>query len=212
MSVRLSSLMVQFFWVVAGFVLICGTANHSTLQKKRYHIEDSSKIYLKGTSNVNAFTCDCEERYNEQILEAESNGGYARFKNAQIQVRSKNFNCHNRKIDADMQKALQVDKYPYIKVALADTWQNAKCLKGECKDWFDVQANVNITITKTTKFETVAAKAKVIGPNQVLLKGEKALQLSAYGITPPEAMFGMIKVNDWVTFYFDLVVRIDDVK
>lgn len=212
MTFRPCARLVQLLLLVSGIIFLNGSSEYAPIQKKRYHIEDNSKIYLKGTSNVNAFTCDCEERYNEQILEVESNGGYARFKNAQIQVRSKTFNCHNRKIDADMQKALQADKYPYIKVALADTWQNAKCLKGECKDWFDVQANVNITITKTTKFETVAAKAKIIGPNQVLLKGEKALQLSAYGITPPEAMFGMIKVNDWITFYFDLVVRIDDVK
>lgn len=201
----------QLIVILLATFLLSSTYDHSAGMKKKYHIEDGSRLYLKGTSNVNSFTCDCEDRHDPKVLEAETNGGYARFRNADITLRSKNFNCHNRKIDADMQKALKADQYPNIKVVLVDTWQDAKCLNGQCKDWFNVQAKVNITIANVTHQESIAAKAKVIGTNRIQLQGEKALQMSAFGIAPPEAMFGMIKVNDWISFHFDLFVNVDEV-
>ena len=188
------------------------TSLYSTFEKKRYSIEPGSRFYLNGTSNVNAFTCDCDDEYPGQILEVERNGGYSRFRHVELALKTKNFDCHNRKIEVDMQKALKADQFPYIKVALIDTWQNPKYLDGTCKDWFDVQANVNITITGVTKMQTIPAKAKILGPNRFELRGENALQMSAFGITPPEAMFGMIKVNDWITFHFDLIVVVDEVQ
>lgn len=197
---------------ILGIFLVCGTSIHTTGIKKRYQIEDGSKLLLKGSSNVNTFTCDCQDRYTEQVLEADRTAGHAHFRNASLRLKSTNFNCHNRKIDCDMQKALKADQYPYIQVALADTWMDAKCFDGTCKDWFDVQAKVNITITKVCKEESIPARARVLGPGRFQLQGEKALQMSAYGVDPPEAMFGMIKVNDWITFHFDLIVNTGEVQ
>jgi len=50
----------------------------------------------------------------------------------------------------------------------------------------------------------------MLGPNRFQLRGEKWLKMSSFGIIPPEAMFGMIKVNDDITFHFDLVVVVDE--
>ena len=202
----------NFLFLFVVFSLLSSSTDYTTPMKKRYHIQDGSKLFLKGTSNVNKFTCDCQDQYTQQVLEVDRNGGYARFRNVNLYLKSKNFDCHNGKIDKDIQKALQADQYPHIKVALIDTWQNANCLDGGCKDWFDVQAKVNITITKTTKEQSVAAKARMLGPDRFELKGEYALQMSAYGIEPPEAMFGMIKVNDWITFHFDLIVQVEEMQ
>ena len=202
----------NFLLLVAGIFLTASTLDHTLAVKKRYHIQEGSKLFLKGTSNVNKFTCDCQDQHTQQVLEVERNGGYARFRNVALHLKSKNFDCHNRKIDNDIQKALQADQYPHIKITLVDTWQSAKCLEGGCKDWFDVQAKVHVTITKVTKEQSIAAQARMLGPNRFELRGEQALQMSAFGIDPPEAMFGMIKVNDWITFHFDLIVAVDEVQ
>jgi hypothetical protein len=203
-----------FNWLllVAGICLVGTSFVLRVPVPKKYQIEDGSKLCLKGTSNVNAFACDCNDQYSQRTLEAETSGGYTRFRNADLFLKSKNFDCHNRKIDGDMQKALQSDKFPLIKVSLTDTWQNAQCLSGGCKDWFEVKANVKIKLTDVTKDEFITAKAKVLGPNKFQLQGEKALQMSAYGIKPPEAMLGMIKVNDWISFQFDLVVSVSEAQ
>ena len=193
-----------------GILMLLGS--HSAGEKKRYQIESGSKLYINGTSNVNKFTCDCEDQYGGQILEAERNGGYVRYRNVDLLLKSKNFDCHNRKIDKDMQQALKADGYPYIKVSLVDTWQDPNCLDIQCKDWFDVKANVKITITNVTKTLSIAAKAKVLGPNRFQLQGQSPVQMSAFGIDPPEALMGMIKVNDWITFHFELIVRVEELQ
>lgn len=210
MSFKTNTWLFNLLFLAGIAVLMSST--ETTFDRKRYSIEPGSRLYLKGTSNVNSFTCDCEEQYGGQVLEVERNGGYARFRNVDLALRTKNFDCHNRKIDVDMQKALKADQFPQIKVTLVDTWQNPNCLDGNCKDWFDVQANVKMTITNVTKTLSIPAKAKKLGPNRFQLQGESALQMSAFGITPPEAMFGMIKVNDWISFHFDLFVAIDEVQ
>jgi hypothetical protein len=93
-----------------------------------------------------------------------------------------------------------------------DALQDVKCLHGGCKDWFDLQANVHITLKETTKKEFLNAKVKVLGPNLFQVRGEKALQMSAYGINPPEALFGMIKVNDAIIFKFDLILSVEPIQ
>ena len=201
-------------WAAYVFLLIPiifstgSTDLNSITTKKRYLIADGSKLYLKGTSNVNAFTCDCEDQYTEQTLEVERTGPYARFRNVDLHLRTKRFDCHNRKIDADMQKALQADVYPVIKVSLLDARQPAKCVDGGCKDWFDVQAKVKLTIKNVTTEQQIPAQAKISGPNRFQLKGAHTLLMSTYGVHPPEAMFGLIKVNDAITFHFDLIVQV----
>jgi hypothetical protein len=199
----------KFFFLVG---MVCLLGNTTAGDKKRFYIENGSRLYLKGTSNVNAFTCDCEDQYETQVLEVERKGGYARFRNVDLLVRSRNFDCHNGKIDHDMQKALKADQYPFIKISLVDTWQDPKYLDGTCKEWFDVQANVNVTITHVTRLQSIPAKARIIGPNRFQLRGESALQMTAFGISPPEAMMGMIKVNDWISFHFDLTIVVDEVQ
>jgi hypothetical protein len=208
MSVKTVGIFKCFFLAA----MVCLMGNTTAGDRKRYYIENGSRLYIKGTSNVNAFTCDCEDQYGAQVLEIERNGGYARFRNVELQVKSRNFDCHNGKIDHDMQKALKADQYPHIKISLVDTWQNPKYLDGTCKEWFDVQANVNVTITNVTRLQSIPAKAKIIGPNRFQLRGESALQMTAFGISPPEAMMGMIKVNDWISFHFDLIVVVDEVQ
>lgn len=192
-----------------GVIIFLGS--HSVIAQTHFQIEQGSRLYLNGTSNVNKFTCDCNDQYVRQDMEMERKGGYVRFQNIELQLNTKHFDCHNRKIEKDMQKALKADYYPYIKISLLDTWQDSKCLEGQCKDWFDIQANVNITITNVTKTKSIPARAKVLGPNRIRLLGQSALQMSAFGVDPPEALMGMIKVNDWITFHFDLIVRIDEV-
>ena len=79
----------KFLFVIAAIFLTGSTDVDTNSAKKRYHIKEGSKLYLKGTSNVNAFTCDCEDQYTQQTLEIERSGGYARFRNVELLLKSK---------------------------------------------------------------------------------------------------------------------------
>ncbi|MCC7245440.1 MAG: YceI family protein [Saprospiraceae bacterium] len=197
--------MLIFLWCMnMGAVLMPPTV------KKYFTIERESKLYLNGSTNVNHFTCHCEDRFNRQMFTVEKRSNQANFTNTGLQIRSDNFNCRNRKIEADMEKALKANQFPNIKISLLETKQDVRCLDPNFRDWFDVQAKVSITITNATKTETIQARARCEGNNRFRLIGKTDLRMSNFGVAPPEAMFGMIKVNDDITFNFDLVVLVED--
>jgi len=200
----------QAFILLLATIFLFGAKPVYDTGKVRYQIESQSKLYLKGTTNVNEFSCDCTDRFQPQNIEVESKGGHSKFKNTGIRITVQNFNCRNRKIESDLQDAMKADKYPNISIDLTESWQDEKCLTGGCKDWFDVQTKVRITITNVTKTRSIAAKAKVIGKHRFQLRGEESLNMSEFGIKPPHAMFGLIKVNDKITFHFDLIVQADE--
>ncbi len=197
---------------LTGLFLTAAMPHHTSFAKKRFYLEEGSRLYLKGSSNVNEFTCDCVDQFGSQTLDSERKSGYVRFRNVDLHLKTKKLDCKNRKIDTDLQKALKSDQYPNIKVSLVETKQNEKCLDGECVGWFDVQAKVNITITNVTKEVVIPAKAKKLGHNRLQLKGNKDLYMSTFGVEPPEAMFGMIKVNDLIAFHFDLIITVEEVQ
>ena len=178
--------------------------------KKRYFIEENSQLYLKGTTNVNNFTCDCQDRFSPQTVEVENNDTYARFQGSNMSLAIRKFDCHNARIDRDMQQALKANEHPYIKMDLLETWQDSKTLQNQVGAWCAVKAKIRITIAGVSKVQYVEGKACKTGADRMRLSGQKTLQMTEFGITPPEAMFGMIKVNDVIDFYFDLYLRIEN--
>jgi hypothetical protein len=178
--------------------------------KKRFFIEEGSRLYIKGTSNVNSFTCDCLDRWQAQTVELENNGTKAAFKNTLLQITTKKLDCHNGKIDQDLQKALKAHIFPFIKIELLETTQDGNALKGNTSSWTNVQAKVRMTIAGVTKNQILQGKIRKTDPNRISLNGEKALKMSDFGVDPPEAMFGLIKVNDDITIHFELNVRVED--
>jgi len=179
--------------------------------KKQFVIEDNSRLFLKGTSNVNKFTCDCEDSYPAQTLEVESTGAQARFQNTSLTIATRKFNCHNSKMDHDMQKALKADKYPHIKVELLETKQDASHVKPGNRAPFEVQAKAKLTICGVTRTQQVTAKAQVLSDGYFRLSGYQSILMTDFGIEPPTALFGMIQVNNQIDFHFDLYVRVSEV-
>lgn len=183
----------------------------SQTEKKRYTIIKPSRLYLKGTTNVNNFTCDCEDYFPPQSIEIDNNGAVARFRQTNLRMTTRKFNCHNPKMDRDMHKALKAKEFPFIKIELVETRQDANQIKNGNSDWFDVRATVKLTITGVTKEKTIQARARKISENRFSLAGEHSLNMSEFGIEPPDALFGLIKVDDLITFHFDLNIDVEDI-
>ncbi|HNM26275.1 MAG TPA: YceI family protein [Saprospiraceae bacterium] len=200
--------------LVVGGMALCGasgrfTSANGTLFKKRYTIESGSKMYLYGTTNVNNFTCHCEDQFGTRFVELESSGWKASYKDATLDLSVGGLNCRNRKIENDLRKALKAEQYPNIRIKLLETIQNPDCIDGKCQGWFDIYAKMNLTITGVTRTRDIHARAKLLAPKKLQLVGEQTLYMTDFGITPPEAMLGMIRVNDQIDFHFDLIVTTD---
>lgn len=181
-----------------------------TPEKKRFSVVQPSKLYLTGTTNVNTFKCDCEDSFVALPLEVENTDAVAKFRNTRLSMTTRKFNCRNAKMDRDMHKALQAETYPKIRIDLLETRHNPEQVKSAGTGWFAVDARVQLTITGVTKEKRIQAQARKLSATRFALKGEQSLKMTEFGIDPPVALFGLIKVDDLITFHFDLTIQVED--
>ncbi|HEV8515242.1 MAG TPA: YceI family protein [Cyclobacteriaceae bacterium] len=69
-----------------------------------------------------------------------------------------------------------------------------------------ITANGTLTMAGVTKPIVMHIDAKVLPDGAVHLSGSQAINMKDYGMTPPKAVMGTIKVGEKVTVLFELVV------
>ncbi len=201
------------FWIVVGGLSLSAISlgPSCSRNKIRYSIVKPSNLLLRGTTNVNKFTCTCEEQFGFQELEVEVGHGVSRFQSARLSMATRNFNCRNGQMERDLQRALKSETHPRIFVDLVEARYHPDFLKNPDTGWFGVEARVSLTIAGTTKEKNLQAQARRISENRFAIKGARVIRMTDFGVEPPTAMFGLIQVDDPITFHFDLTVQIEPV-
>jgi hypothetical protein len=174
---------------------------------KKVVISQESRMFLEGYTNVNLYNCDCQDKFAELSMTIQNDGNHTVFHNANLKLRTEHFNCHNPIYNSNIKKILKADEFPYITIALLETWQDPELLQGTDQRWFSVRSKIGVTIQQTSKVETVNAKAQYLGANKFRIKGEQTLHMTDFGIEAPKYMCGLVKVKDEIVFNFDLVIE-----
>ena len=105
-------------------------------------------------------------------------------------------------------RALKADQYPTVELELTNLHISSSNLSQLEDQWAEATAKVNITLAGVTKTQFVRVKVKRAGSSALQIDGSKSLKMTDFEITPPEVLFGMIKVNDQITLHFNLNVQI----
>jgi len=158
-------------------------------------ITKESFLYIKGTSNINTFTCvyDAATLSRKVPVRFTQDNNTMHFKNVHMQLKNTGFNCGNRGINNDFHELLQTNKYPNINFELlsATHYKNS------------VEAQVAIEIAGIKKQYKVPVKTNgELAP----IEGVLCINITDFGLTPPKKMMGMILVREdiEIVFGFDL--------
>ena len=180
------------------------------LRPNQFTIESSSQLYLLGSTNVNTFRCDCQEKFTTygMRMEEEQGGQKASFSNTQLRIPSSRFDCGNRLMNRDMFETLKGNEHPHIQIELLDAVQQSGKKLEESAGWVSMQATTSISIAGIRKTAKMDVLAKKIGNGRYQFKGNKDLRLSDYSLDPPSPMMGLVRVNDVITIYLDLTVKV----
>ncbi len=192
-------------------LLLCTFAAHGTMASKHeipFVIEPQSKLYIEGTSNINSFECFCKDDFNRQSARVvpSSDGVSMSFLQTILMLRTAALDCDNSKMNRDLCDALKSEKYPYIKIEL----HNARITQGSFeKAGSDVVllSNASITITNVTRKIQLVVRAKRLGSGRYRFFATKELLMTDFGIEPPTALLGLIKVRDAIRINFDLTMQ-----
>lgn len=171
-----------------------------------YSFEQGSKVSIDGTTNVKDFLCDSKKLFTHQNAELkQEDSEKTSFNNATLDFNTSSLNCGNNGMNKDMMRAMKADRYPVISVKLID----AKIDPGKTlslSGWTTVKINISISMAGSTKNDFIIIQGKQTANSLYRFVGQYSMLMTDFGITPPTALFGMVKVGDGIIVKFDLLV------
>lgn len=171
-----------------------------------YSFEKGSKVSIDGTTNVKDFFCSSSKLFAQQSAKLNrEDSTRIGFDNAALDFNISSLNCGNIGINRDLMKAMKADSYPLISVKLTDAQIDAE-KKLSPDSWTTIRINVSICMAGTTKNAFIIVQGKKIGTDYYRFVGQHSMQMSSFGVVPPTALFGMVKVKDGIIVKFDLII------
>lgn len=194
-------LILGICWILTSGFLAGPASLDLTIQ-----IEEGSRLFIEGTSNINSFECLCKDQFGTRKARAliDDDGRKVTFMQTSLSLKTQTLDCDNSKINRDLCDALKADEYPNIVITLHEATVQGG-LDGE--GWADITAVATLTITDQSRRVPLSVKGKRLSGNRFRFVSVKELKMTDFGIEPPTALFGLIKVRDKIKINFDLIVK-----
>ena len=185
--------------------------NKNAYEQLTYAIEPSSLLEVNGRTNINKFCCSSEEKDLSGSVfskyESEENNNII-FKNTSLKIKIKELDCGAKAINKDLHKTLQADTYPAITIQLLKV-KNEDCRNlDNCQEWTNITASTLITIANESRKVDMPIHVKKNQSGHYLISGMCTLMLKDFGIEPPTALMGLIKVKNQIDINFHLEVSV----
>ncbi len=163
--------------------------------KVTVELDRNSTLKVNGSTNLLSFTLN---QTGDQILNkpisitASWRGDKLFLSQNKLAINVANFKSNNLIAQSEFYKLMKSDQYPVLKLQLnyidsINEIQNSKNSKGI--------ASMNITITGVTKQYLFPIKTSVYN-DFVIVTGRKKMTIKDFGLYPPVAMLGLIKVSE----------------
>lgn len=173
-----------------------------------FDIEKGSKLFIEGSSNVNSFECESKDEFLNQLsrITFSDDERSLNFTSTSLRLRTTLLDCDNSKMNRDLCEALKSEDYPYITIELHD----AVIIEGSPKRLdsnFIVRCSASMSITNVTRKVSLDVKAKNLGNGRFRFYSTTRLLMTDYGVEPPTALLGLIKVRNSIRIVLDITTR-----
>lgn len=202
-------------------LLLSGTTTYAQADRAvfgSYALTADSRMWLEGSANVTDYSCKIPDiNADISVGNFEKHSGdstRAHDINAGLKVDVMDIECGKKPMNRDLREALKAEKHPKIHFKLldarrADPMQMAGLDESKSIDWFDIEVTGKMTIAGTTRKIKVESEGRPVDEHQFRVRGKKKINMEDFDITPPTAMFGLIKADKWLTVHFDFLVGPD---
>lgn len=196
-TLLLSALLLASGWQVSG-------------AQSRLVLQPESRLWIEGTTTLNAFTCHSQAVAGYGVLESDTALGRptsaapeAAAARAAVAVRVETFDCGKRQMNRDLHSALQAAAYPEIRFEL----EHAEVLAtpDERQDEYELRVTGRLTIAGTTRPITMAVQGRPLADGRYRVQGSHPLLMTDFGIEPPIALLGLIQARNRIVVRFDFV-------
>ncbi|OWW25918.1 hypothetical protein B4Q04_10040 [Zobellia sp. OII3] len=184
-----------FFFVMAIMAFTTG----ATIRRTFVAITPDSSLYIKGTTNVNTFSCrfDVENINNPVHVDYYKEGNRIKFDETALVLNVDCFDCGGRGINRDLRDILKSEEQPHIFLFLK-----------EIKPIESTAAyKVVLDIEIAGETNTYEVPVEVEKDNKLLIKGDLNISLPDHNIAAPSKLFGLINIHENVEISFKLGVK-----
>lgn len=163
-------------------------------------IAPSSKIVIKGRTNVNTFKC----QYNVLKLSKPINVYFRKqsdeivFEKTTLALENANFDCGGKAINNDFQELLKSETYPKIFIKLKE-------ISKYPNDENRIQTLLDIEIAGVSRSYSIPVEFE--NEDTLIIKGLLTLNLRDFNLEPPKKALGLIVVKDTIDINFQLRVE-----
>lgn len=178
-----------------------------------YRILPESKLFLEGETNVSDFECICTgvDNFPPLFLEVEpiNDNSQFIFDDARLDIKTKNLDCGHKVMNSDLYDALQAHKHPFISIELEKASLFTKATHLHNNQWALASSKAILTIAGTSRPINLRVNTCKLDNNTYRFISKYAVNMTDFGIAPPTAMLGMIKVKNQIVINFDLHVEVE---
>ena len=188
--------MILLLSIVVAFAF---TNSDSAIQNTSVLITPESSLIIKGTSNVNTFSClyNIQKIKNPIPIIYHMEDGKMKFKKTVLVLNNTCFDCGGKGINTDFKKILKSETHPQIFLFLKEITplENSTA----------VEANIIIEIAGVPNCYKIPVE--ITQDNDMLITGDLKVSLGDYQLKAPKKLFGLITVNDIIEISFKLKVK-----
>ena len=179
--------------IVSAFMLISATVSAQVLQ----FLPKNSSITINGTSNLHDWKSSTSQ-VKGQLVFANDN----ELKSLHVEIPVKSIKSGEKLMDSKTYETLNADKNPNIVFRMTD-------VVSAQRNGNDLNLTVsgNLTIAGQTKKVILKAKGKTNGAGVYNFNGDIQLKMTEFGMKPPTALLGTMKVGDQVRLQFDVSLQ-----
>ena len=186
--------------------MICLILLPLAAQAQQYVISDASQIKLSGTSTVNSFECEAETLQFDYSVPHQIEGNGFRVPGVSLVVPVRGLDCANRRMNRDLQDALQADRFPDIRLDVfrIDLVPDAKADVDQSSSP-QVELFGSMTLAGVSRDVTIRLSGWLDEHLRLHGMGRLEVKMTDFGVEPPTALLGLVKAHDDITIHFHLM-------
>ncbi|GAA4312494.1 YceI family protein [Compostibacter hankyongensis] len=181
--------MIGAVFLLSGYCA-CGQYNYSLFED---HV-----IKIHGSSNIRDWTESVQKASGGASISWNNDGSFDLNASSLVMVVQSIKSKKGSVMDEKTHKALKSEKYPVIEFALTTPLRSVLAYA----NGYAVTASGNLSIAGVTRPVQIRVKLFTTGRRRIVAEGSCQINMLDYGIDPPAALFGMLKVTEDITIQF----------
>lgn len=180
------------------------TRVHNVVMPLRLAVRPDSRLWLEGSSNVRDWRCDATSLDASVDIDdaLHAAASVARIRRVQVRVPTHALTCGRSQMDHIMYKALHVDDAPDCR-QIVGRFEIVSSAGGD-QPTLVMQGTLRIAGRERVVRMPVELEDQADG--SVRAKGALPILMTDYGISPPTALFGVVRTENRIVVKFDLLV------